>query len=1319
MIRGESRKNSGITLIALVLSIIAISLIGGVLINVSIGNFKIFDFAKTSPENYKVSGAKEKLELGKATLVPNRYTLDEYIDRVAESGTIDKEKVVDIDDNNVYVIVDGYVFRVTEDDDNNGEKDGKIKYYYISTLKDIQPQVVIKNITTTTGSVTVEVKSNFANNEKYEYYIKDAEDENANYVKDGDLTTEKTHTFTNLTQNKIYSIKAVLKMSGKNDAEAEQNARTIEMKNLQQAEIVFTQDKYGWTNTDVEVTVTITNEEVQEQITKGAYKIQTMLNDASFENTDKQTATAQNDIIKATVTDGYGNYTIAATHKVETIDKEKPNTTAPTLIGKTTSTINVQYEQQDVVTKVKEDDVASGIQTRKYRLTNEEGTTGTWQTTGTFEGLTHGQTYYVQTYAQDEAENEQLSNVLTVTLETVSLASGASYTPTALTSGDVTVTLPTVQGYTTRYTTNGNSPTKDSTQYTGPFTVPSNCTVKYVYTDGTNIGGAGTATIQNIDKTNYAITYNMNGVTGVTHSNPKTTYKVDDNNFTLVNPSKSGYTFIGWTGGNFLGLDQYTTSNPYVCTRRDHVIGNEFNGSAGTTYRVYVTAKRTRGSVDLRGGIWYTEQSTGAGYDGYSVVFPVYKTLSDGWAIYYRDVTVPTGKTKGKFYIQLEQSESAGWSTDWSIANMEITMTTITVPKGTQGNKTYTAHWSYDTEIWGSGLNQTTRTNRVYIGGTQANTSAGRGLTIVKFNKFTGAVTHTASYDTYGDNNARTNLANIINGATNDELIGIFSQDATAFNDTLKNALINAGIPSGRIWYAPNNTSANSGSRIPTAIFLAKGYTSQSGMVEAFTEAHAPTAYIKINVRDGIPTRQSYSINYNLNGGELPSGYKSWYLPTDNNFNLTNPTKSGYGFSGWTGSNGSSAQTTVTIAKGSTGDKTYTANWSTNNYTVTYEDWFVDGSNNRKTMIGSTTKSKAYGSTVNGNELGTDTTLSKYYSYYQYKSSTSATVTTSGATVYRYFWAWNDINVMNPENVQKGDGSVATFSVSYNGGSWVTGQSNETQASIILPWGATISIKDITMKQTYYSLNNVTWNGSQAISASNGTYTATVKEAGKVISINMKYNSYTVDVNPKIKGTKYNSGQDGYTFNVDIDGTRNATGVKDWCQSVKYGSKVKVTPVGKTGYNNSAASEQTVGTSGLEFIPEWSLINYSISYTLNGGSVSNQPTSYNIESNNFTLPIAYKAMYRFSGWTGSNVSTANRSVTISKGSTGNKSYTANFATNNTYYKNTKDLLLFTHTGSNNSKRYYYKTNATGAICAVAYIKSADGRTMDSTSTSKY
>lgn len=77
-----------------------------------------------------------------------------------------------------------------------------------------------------------------------------------------------------------------------------------------------------------------------------------------------------------------------------------------------------------------------------------------------------------------------------------------------------------------------------------------------------------------------------------------------------------------------------------------------------------------------------------------------------------------------------------------------------------------------------------------------------------------------------------------------------------------------------------------------------------------------------------------YSISYNLNGGTM-NGQKTNYTVADS-FTLPQPTKAGYTFTGWTGSNGTTPQKTITIDKGTRGNLSYTANWSANNYYVTF-----------------------------------------------------------------------------------------------------------------------------------------------------------------------------------------------------------------------------------------------------------------------------------------------------------------------------------------------------------------------------------------------
>ena len=82
-----------------------------------------------------------------------------------------------------------------------------------------------------------------------------------------------------------------------------------------------------------------------------------------------------------------------------------------------------------------------------------------------------------------------------------------------------------------------------------------------------------------------------------------------------------------------------------------------------------------------------------------------------------------------------------------------------------------------------------------------------------------------------------------------------------------------------------------------------------------------------------------YTITYDLAGGSLPEGKSNpeTYSELTATFTLNNPTLPGYTFVGWTGSNGDTPQTVVTIEQGSYGDRSYTANWERLERYYTYD----------------------------------------------------------------------------------------------------------------------------------------------------------------------------------------------------------------------------------------------------------------------------------------------------------------------------------------------------------------------------------------------
>ena len=79
---------------------------------------------------------------------------------------------------------------------------------------------------------------------------------------------------------------------------------------------------------------------------------------------------------------------------------------------------------------------------------------------------------------------------------------------------------------------------------------------------------------------------------------------------------------------------------------------------------------------------------------------------------------------------------------------------------------------------------------------------------------------------------------------------------------------------------------------------------------------------------------------------------------------------------------------------------------------------------------------------------------------------------------------------------------------------------------------------------------------------------------------------------------------------------------------------------------------------------QWTVNHYTITYDLAGGTVEGNPDTYTIETVAFTLKNPTKSGYTFTGWSGTGLDGENNmTVTIPKGSTGNRSYTAHWRYN--------------------------------------------------------
>lgn len=175
-------------------------------------------------------------------------------------------------------------------------------------------------------------------------------------------------------------------------------------------------------------------------------------------------------------------------------------------------------------------------------------------------------------------------------------------------------------------------------------------------------------------------------------------------------------------------------------------------------------------------------------------------------------------------------------------------------------------------------------------------------------------------------------------------------------------------------------------------------------------------------------------------------------------------------------------------------------------------------------------------------------------------------------------------------------------------------------------------------------------------------------------------------------------------YNVTFNA--NGHGTTPQAQQIENGQKVaEPDALEATGYTFGGWFKETECTNAWDFASDvvnanttlfakWTLINFTIDYTLNGGNATN-PANYTFESSAITLNNPTRDGYTFAGWTGSNGSTPQTTVTITSGSTGNKSYTANWTPVN--YNISYDLNGGSVTPTNANPTTYNIETATFAL----------------------
>ena len=333
-------------------------------------------------------------------------------------------------------------------------------------------------------------------------------------------------------------------------------------------------------------------------------------------------------------------------------------------------------------------------------------------------------------------------------------------------------------------------------------------------------------------------------------------------------------------------------------------------------------------------------------------------------------------------------------------------------------------------------------------------------------------------------------------------------------------------------------------------------------------------------------------------------------------FQLPTPVRTGYIFLGWTGEGITEPQKTIEIPQGSTGDRTYTANWQVIEYTII--------------------------TLLEGGNAGT----SEVYFYTVEQTVTLPTPTRTGYT----FLGWTGEGITTPQpNVTIPKGSTGDKTYIEN---W---ELTEYNITMDLSGGSGQEKVVYTMTDEDFELPTPTrngyefvgWTGEGITTPQTSVIIPKGSTGNKAYTANWQVIEYTItlDTNggPVVSPIKYTV-EDSFTLPYLL-----RTGYEFVGWTLDGSGMIPATPL-----------IIYYGTTGdLRYKAEWRLAEYTITMDLDGGS-GQEKVVYTITDEEFELPTPTRNGYEFVGWTGERITTPQTRVKIPKGSTGNKAYTANW-----------------------------------------------------------
>ena len=404
-----SKRESAITLIALVVTIVVLLILAGITISLVFGSNGVIQKAQDSKKQTEIGEMREKLEMAKVPVYADgngSYKVQDYWDRIESEGLI-ADKTVDIIDNGdgTYEVTTtpGYVFEITVEPNKEiaeniiiGECIGKGENLSIG----------IRVVKKTTNSIEIEVvRVEGASNFKYSIK-KQGEEYGAAEEK-----SETRHVFSGLTQGGIYTIKVEATKDGEQQI-VEKTVQVGEIPLAIEGDVIWT----GNGQAEVRIYTNETGYQIEWQkngISEGSWT-----REASGVKEKTITGLVNGDIIYARLYDGISSGKYA---NIEVMDKIEPTATiklsgTTVEIGKTLTAEVVQTDNESGI----------NISQTKWVFNTEAGNIGTEAsnyTGGTFARTpetitipTTGGTYYLHVLTVDNAGNkkEVISGAVTI-----------------------------------------------------------------------------------------------------------------------------------------------------------------------------------------------------------------------------------------------------------------------------------------------------------------------------------------------------------------------------------------------------------------------------------------------------------------------------------------------------------------------------------------------------------------------------------------------------------------------------------------------------------------------------------------------------------------------------------------------------------------------------------------------------------------------------------------------------------------------------------------------------------------------------------------